>query len=303
MSIMIRRAEALILTLFVGAAACQEFDVASVKSSKSNDPPYANFPLGPGDVYVPNGGLFSAKNFPLLTYIVFAYKIKGNQVQYLLTQLPTWVTSERFDIQARPEGNPGKDQMRLMMKFLLADRFKLAVHDEAREVSVLAFVLSKQGQTGSQLQPHPVDSQCETNDAPSSASAFAQVPLPTQTIAGGLPALCNGIFGMPTSAPGRLRFAGRNVTIAFIADSLSATTNLRRPMIDQTGLTGTFDFSLEWAREIPRPVQPGVDAPPPDLEGPSFEEALQQQLGIKLRSQKSTMNLLVVDHVEHPSKN
>ena len=71
----------MVLILFSSATAAQEFDVASVKSNKSSDPPYANFPLGPGDVYVPNGGLFSATNFPVFTYIVFAYKIKGNQAQ------------------------------------------------------------------------------------------------------------------------------------------------------------------------------------------------------------------------------
>jgi uncharacterized protein (TIGR03435 family) len=108
---------------------------------------------------------------------------------------------------------------------------------------------------------------------------------------------------MPPSAPSHLHFAGRNVTIGFIADSLSATTNLRRPMVDQTGLSGAFDFSLEWAREIPRAVQPGVDTPPPESVGPSFEEALQEQLGIKLKSQKSPVSVIMLDHVERPSEN
>jgi hypothetical protein len=90
--------------VLLSTAAAQTFEVASVKPSKSNDPPYSNFPLGPGDVYVPNGGLFSAKNFPLVTYIFFAYKIIGNQGQYLLPQLPDWTKREQFDIQARALG-------------------------------------------------------------------------------------------------------------------------------------------------------------------------------------------------------
>jgi uncharacterized protein (TIGR03435 family) len=292
----------LALMLLLRAAAGQEFEVAAIKPNKSTNPPYSNFPLGPGDVYVPNGGLFSATNFPLFTYIVFAYKIKGNQTQYLLPRLPIWVTSERFDIQARAGGNPGKDQMRLMMKSLLADRFKLAIHTEEREVPVFAFVLSKAARTGPHLQPHPQNSPCSTNAAPQSEPGSAQAPTLQQTISDGLPALCNGIFGMPPSAPDRLRFAGRNVTIDFIADSLSAATNLGRPMIDQTGLSGGFDFTLEWAREMPPPVQPAANAPPDSL-GPSFEEALQQQLGIKLRSTKGPVSVLVVDHVERPSEN
>jgi hypothetical protein len=108
------------------------FDVASVKPNKSGNPPTFNFPLGPGDVYVPNGGFLSATNFPLGTYIAFAYKILGNQMQSLMAQLPEWVMTDRFDIQARAESNPGKDQMRLMMRSLLADRFKLAIHTETR---------------------------------------------------------------------------------------------------------------------------------------------------------------------------
>lgn len=289
--------------LFAYATAAQEFDVASVKPNKSSDPPYANFPLGPGEVYVPNVGLFSARNFDLFTYIVFAYKIKGNQTQYLLPQLPAWATSERFDIQARAQGDPSKDQMRQMMRALLADRFRLVVHNEDRAVPVLAFVLAKLGKTGPHLQPHSEDPPCQTTASPTSGHGFAPVPTPPQATSDELPVLCNGIFGMPPSVPGHLRFAGRNVTIGFIADSLSASTNLGRPMLDQTGLRGTFDFTLEWAREIPRPIQPGVDAAPPDSLGPSFEEPLQEQLGIKLRSQKSAVSVLVLDHVERPSEN
>src|SRR5579872_793820 len=126
------------------------FDVASVKSNKSDAPPDSNFPLNSGDFYTPNGGLFSARNFPLVTYIFFAYKLQGNQGQSLVQQLPGWVMTDRFDIQARAEGNPTKDQMRLMMRSLLAERFKFAVHTETREVPEIAFVLARPGSTGPQ---------------------------------------------------------------------------------------------------------------------------------------------------------
>jgi uncharacterized protein (TIGR03435 family) len=283
--------------LFSAPAAGQVFDVASVKPSKSGSPPNSNFPLGPGDVYVPNGGYFSATNFPLVTYIFFAYKISGNQAQSLLPQLPDWASTERFDIQARAEGNPGKDQMRLMMRALLADRFKLAIHNETREVPVFAFVLSKKGSTGPQVQAHSDDAPCPTN-----APAAAQPQSSLRTRAGELPPLCNGIFPMPPSEPGRLRFAGRNVTIGFIADTFSAGTNLGRPMVDQTGLRGTFDFILEWMPERRGPAPPGADTQT-DSMGPSFEQALRDQLGIKLQAQKSPVTILVIDHVERPSAN
>jgi uncharacterized protein (TIGR03435 family) len=279
------------------AAAGQAFEVASVKPSNPGSQSDSNFPLGPGDVYVPNGGYFSATGFPLVTYIFFAYKVAGNQAQSLLPQLPNWATTERFDIQARAEGNPGKDQMRLMMRALLAERFKLATHNETREAPVFAFVLAKKGTTGPQLQPHSDDGGCPIN-----ASAGAQPQTPPRTRAGELPALCNGIFPMPASEPGRLRFDGRNVTIGFIADTFSAGTNLGHPMVDQTGLTGKFDFILEWMPERRSPAPPGAETPA-DPTGPSFEQALRDQLGIKLQAQKSPMAILVVDHVERPSAN
>lgn len=283
-------------------AAAQTFEVASVKPTKSNDPPYSNFPLGPGDVYVPNGGLFSAKNLPLVSYILFAYKVIGNQGQFLLPQLPDWTKTEQFDIQAHAEGNPGKDDMRLLMRALLADRFKLAMHNETREVPVLAFVLSRPGKTGPNLQPHLDTAPCPTNAPTQSQQATSQTPAPSQTVAGGFPALCNGIFGMPSNTPGNQRLGGRNLTLKFIADSLSFGANLGRPMIDKTGLTGTFDFTLEFAIENGLLPVPGAD-PPPDGSGPSLQEALQEQLGIKLQSDKASMSVYVLDHIEHPSEN
>jgi len=274
------------------APANPKFEVASIKPNNSGDPPYSNFPLGPGDVYVRNGGFFSATGFPLSLYIAFAYKTIGNQAQYLQPQLPDWAKTERFDIQARTEGDPGKDGMRLMMRSLLADRFKLATHYENREVPVFAFVLSKSGKTGPQLRPHLDKSPCPTE----------QPTLSTPAIVDGVPVFCNGIYPLPPSVPGRLRFGGRNVTIGFIADTFSAGTNLGRPMVDQTGLSGRFDFTLEWTPERRVQAPSGADVDP-DSSGPSFEEALREQLGIKLQSQKGSVSVLVVDHVERPSAN
>ncbi len=286
------------LILLAGAARSQAFEVASIRASRPGGQPYSNFPLGPGDVYSPNGGLFSTMNQPLVVYIFFAFKLNGNQGQYVLRQLPDWVSTEAFDIQARAKGTPGKDEMRQMLRALLSDRFKLAFHWENREVPVLAMVLSKPGKRGPQLEPHPAGSPCPTSASPEAAIA----KLPPSTIAGGLPALCNGIFPMPPSVPGRLHFAGRNVTLAFIADTFSPGTDLGRPMVDQTGLKGTFDFSLEWKQERHGPAAPGADILPEPTDI-TFEQALQEQLGISLKSRKGTVSVLVIDHVERPSPN
>jgi uncharacterized protein (TIGR03435 family) len=287
-------------TIVAGVAAGQTFDVASVKLGKPGDQPHANFSLGPGDAYTPTGGLFSAANYPLVSYIFFAYKIGGIEEPIFLAQLPGWTKTERFDIQARAQGNPGKDQMRAMMRALLADRFKLAVHNETREVPVFAFVLVKPGKTGPQLRPHGDSAPCTIV----ASAAVAQAPL--QTIDGGLPAACGGIFPMPPTAPGRLRFAARNVTMVFIAESLTGIANLGRPIVDQTGLTGTVDFTLEWTPDITSdkaaPLPPGAEVPP-DSNAVTLQEALRDQLGIRLQPERASVNAIVLDHIEHPSAN
>lgn len=274
--------------MLAAAQSATKFEVASVKLNKSGDQPNSNFPLGPGEVYVRNGGLFSATGIPLVTYISFAYKLNGNQS--LSSQLPDWAMSERYDIQARAQGDPGKDGMRLMMRDLLADRFKLATHYETREAPVLACVLVKSGKLGPQLRPHTDAEPCPT-EAPSSSASWNDH---------GKPAFCNGIYPMPPSTAGHLRFSGRNVTIQFIADTFNAGTGTGRPMIDQTGLTGTFDFDLEFV--MPNRNSQSTDAGS-DPAGPTFEEALREQFGIKLQSQKGPVKVFVVDHVERPSAN
>ncbi len=278
-----------------------EFDVSSVKANQSDTPAYSNFPLNAGGMYTANGGLFSATNWPLVTYIAFAYKLMGNQLHFLAPQLPGWVTTDRFDIQARAAGNPAKDQMRLMMRSLLADRFKLAIHTEKREMPVLAFVLAKPGKTGPQLQGHPADAPCETSVAPLSASN----PIPgifSQKVAGGFPAICNTMLGIPASVPGRSRWGGRNVTIAYMADMFSQIVDPGRPMIDATGLTGTFDFLLEFTPESRGNATTNAN-PAPESDGPTFQEAVLDQLGLKLESRKSSVDVVMLDHVERPSEN
>src|SRR5215472_1610339 len=160
--------EAVMASVLAGTISAQtasvgpKFEVASVKSNRSSDQSNSNIPLGPGDVYVKNGGFFSASGFPLATYILFAYKMSGNMAQYLLPQLPDWAKAEPFDIQARADHDPGKDGMRMMMRSLLAERFKLAIDYEDREMPVFAFVLAKSGRTGPQLRQHDESAACPT---------------------------------------------------------------------------------------------------------------------------------------------
>lgn len=155
----------------IDAGGRMAFDVASVKPNTAAPSPTntnSNVALGPGDYYSPTGGLFSATNFPLNTYIAFAYKLTGNQGRVFQEQAPKWVLSDRFDIQARAEGSPTKDQMRLMMQALLADRFKLVMHSETRQLPVFGLVLDKAGKIGrnsshARVANHvpPIPGQCQ----------------------------------------------------------------------------------------------------------------------------------------------
>jgi len=279
------------------------FDVVSVKPNNSDDQARANFPLGPGDVYVTNGGYFTATGFPLATYVAFAYKIMGSDAQAVLAQLPGWASTERFDIQARTDGDPAKDtkdQMRLMMRSLLADRFKLTVHYETRDASVFALTLQKPDKMGPQLQAHPAGAECTTVLANGANSPPTGVP--GGTVEGGYPTQCGGLLLLP-SPNGRLRGGARNVTMPFIGNLLTNIGALGRPVVDHTGLSGTFDFVLEFSPDPSSLTQQLGPDFLPDPNGPSFMDAVKNQLGLKLESQKASAQFLMIDHVERPTGN
>jgi uncharacterized protein (TIGR03435 family) len=118
-------------------------------------------------------------------------------------------------------------------------------------------------------------------------------------LAGGFPALCGEIGGMPPSTSGRQRFTGRDVTIRQLARFLPGPDRLDVPVVDETGLTGTYDLVFEYTPEYKGP--PPEDVAPPDPNGPTLIQALREQLGLKLeRRKKGTINALVVAHVERP---
>jgi uncharacterized protein (TIGR03435 family) len=272
----------------------QEFAVASVKASKPGGQSYSNFPLGAGDAYIPNGGFFSAANTSLAAYIFFAWQVPGSQAQLFVKQLPQWVMTDKFDIQARAAGNPTKNDMRMMMRALLTERFRFKIHTEVRDVPVLAVVLARPGKLGPGLRAHASDAHCPT-------SVAAGAPADSVNAAdAGFPVICSSVVGMPAENAGRIRSGARNVTMEFLANYLSGEGTFARPLIDATGLNGTYDFAIEWAPQGRPP--PGATFTP-DPSGPSFEEAIGDQLGLKLKSRNSSMEVIVVDHIEQLSGN
>ena len=273
------------------------FEVASVRPSNSTAQPSSRFPLGPGDAYVP-GKLFSATNQSRITYLRFAFKLSQGE----LLDLPAWVYDQHFDIAGSATGNPTKDQMRLMMQSLLADRFKLKVHKERHTKPAFNLVLVRQGQIGPQLRANTNDA-CTGSSAEQPAGAFPALATREPSSQSGLqlpPMACGGIGQISATAPDKGRIGGRKVTIERIAGFLeNPFTGVDRKVLDRTGLTGTFDFSLEWSpeRDIVGPPDQAADS------GPGFLEALQKQLGFKLVATTGPSDVLVIDHIEHPDEN
>lgn len=268
------------------------FDSATV-TQETGPPPYpvrSAFPLGPGDVYVQTGGAFRAMNFPLVAYINFAYKVTVSQRQFLQSQLPRWAFTDRFDIQANAHGNPTKDQMRLMMQALLAARFHLSAHFEMREVPIFALVLDQPGKLGPLLQKHPDDAPCPTTPWLPSPPPMG----PPQFVDARFPDTCGGIVDMAPSAPGRLRRGARNVSLELVANSMTSGpgSGVDRPVVDETGLAGTFDVAIEFAAD-----SGATDAQQSSL-GPTYLEALREQMGLKLEPKMGQITFLVIDYVE-----
>ena len=273
------------------------FEVASVKQNKAGDFVPAKFPLDDGDAYAPIGGLFTAVGFPLITYIQFAYKLHltPSQGAALLAAMPKWVNADRFDIEARGPASATKDQLRLMMQSLLADRFKLAVHMETQPGPVFALVLDKPGKTGPKLIPHSQGPPC---DAAPQSSSTSSAPQQTDVF----PAACD-VFAI-RNAQGALLLASRNTTLDRMArtfGTLPGEAIINRPVLNETGLRGNFDFTLQYRPDAPIALNGGNMTF--DDNAPTFLEALKDQLGMKLKAETGPLQTIVVDHIEELSAN
>jgi len=265
------------------------FEVASVKPSKGAIVP-SNVPLNPWEEYTATQGSFRA-DATLSTYIQFAYKLWPSDVQSReYSRLAKWVASDRYSIEARAApGNPTNDQMRLMVQSLLAERFQLAAHFETRDVSAFELTVAKPGKLGPKLVPHASGPPC---DQPG--------PSPGE----GLPGFnCHSFMAFEKPGTTLILFGSRDITIDVLAAALSTLSSvLGRPVTNETGLNGTFDSTLEWAREPRGPAS--FDSPAPaTLAGPTLIEALRDQLGLKLEPAKAALRILVIDKVERPSEN
>jgi uncharacterized protein (TIGR03435 family) len=226
-----------------------------------------------------------------LQYIVFAYKPDMFQIKEFRVKLPDWAQTARFDIEARADGNPTKDDMRLMMQSLLAERFHLVAHTVTHEDPVYAVVLAKPGITGPQLKPHPAD------DPTCKSVVFPKA------VAGAYPPGCGASASIAPQTPGDTAIAGYNVTPDWLAAAIGGSANITdRRVVDQTGLAGTFDFKLEFASEAAITANSNGAAEVVPV-GPSLADALKSQLGLKVVAQKKQVEVIEIDHLERPTEN
>jgi uncharacterized protein (TIGR03435 family) len=254
------------------------FEVASVRANKSGG---AGMNLG----RPLKGRTYAATNVALRNVIALAYGVPVTRV----LGGPSWVGTastdmrfiggDRFDIAATLPQGAGADQVPAMLRRLLADRFKLTARLENREAPIYALVMARNdGRLGPQLRRASID--CEAAQA-------------TGTV---IPAAKPGERGLCESEVGGA-ILGRGQRIGALARMLSAFAD--RPVIDTTGLTGGFDFDLQFP-EL---------ATPADATGPRTDPltgiftALQEQLGLKLESTRGKIEFVVIDSVQHPTQN
>jgi uncharacterized protein (TIGR03435 family) len=262
------------------AATAPAFEVASVRANTSG---YKGWNLEPQP-----GGRLTGTNVPAAALIRFAYDLPAFQV----SGGPAWLDSARFDVTAKAEGDPSLDQKRRMLRTLLAERFKLTAHTETRELPIYALVMARSdGRPGPQLRRSEAD-----------CGPAESVP---ELGVGGTPSrgAC-GYFGFApgTDLPkGRGGLAFRGMTLAMFAKRLMPV--VRRPVIDQTGLSGYFDGDFDFLAELPPPP------PPPGMPssfGPdpfvSVFTVLPEQLGLKLESRRGPVEVLVIDRIEPPPR-
>ena len=206
-----------------------------------------------------NGHQVSCDNESVNTMIRFAYSVSGRQIQ----GGPEWVNSGLYNVVGVPDilGAPSVKQQLGMYQKLLADRFKLTFHRDKEDLPVYAITVTKAG-------PKLASSLGDPNGLPDE-----------------------------TGDEDRMGIAMRysNVSMADLAANLQAMVGDGKPVVDHTGLTGRFDFTLKWTREQTQSTDPNA--------APGLFTAIQEQLGLKLEPVKAPVDVIVIDRVERPSAN
>jgi uncharacterized protein (TIGR03435 family) len=249
------------------SAPIPKFDVISVKPNKTT--PGGAFGLVTTE-FIADG--FRGTNVPVHLLLQQAYGLHEGQI----VDEPAWVKTEVFDIEAKVAASDvavfsslPADQRQAMFQQILSERFRLAAHRDTRELPVYALAIANP-KTGAKLKESPPD--------PANPSANS----------GGRVAMSTG------------RIMAQHTTTSDLASMLSR--QLGRTVIDRTGLTAAYDFTLLWSPDNEATSSAGSASTPSDAP-PSIFTAVQEQLGLRLEPTKAPTAVLVIDHIEQPSEN
>lgn len=247
-----------------------KFDVASIKPAKADDDRVML-------MFRPDGVAMTGTPVQLMLRV--AFDVEEDRI----IGAPDWVRSNHYDIEAKvaPEDAPKLDKLKRdernqMLQPLLADRFHLKYHHETRELPVYALVIAKGGSKLVETKPD---------------------------------AATTGPGRHSTMINGRGKVEGHGSPMDSLSHVLS--TLVGRTVLDKTGLTGSYDYTLTWTPDMPGPPGAGPggpggppgEEPAPDANGPTLFTALQEELGLKLESQKGPVDVIVIDHIEPPTPN
>jgi uncharacterized protein (TIGR03435 family) len=319
------------------AEAKLEFEVASVKPAAPQTPDRMMMGIG-GGPGSNDPGRMTITNLTLRDLVTFAYGVKRSQI----SGGPGWLDTERFDITAKVPQGATKEQMKVMLQNLLADRFQLALHHETKEMAMYALVVGKNGPKMKESAMDAASAAAPQEGGPGTANGGApRPPSPMMAGRGGIemgkdgcpevPApVGNRPYNLTMFMNGTACMVDANQTMSGLADQLSSQFD--RPVVDMTGLQGKYDFHMRFDLSTvgsgrggmmmmagPPPAgmaagggpgpggDPGV-GPGPRMEAletaPTIFVAVQEQLGLKLEPRKGPADLLVIDHVEKtPTEN
>jgi len=278
------------------ARARPQFEVASLKPNKECEtiPRAGNLSPSPGRLEMPCVTLAALIQSAFGT---FADGVSVNTQPLHTEGGPSWMRSEYYSLSAKSDG-PARTEMLAgpMLQAFLEERFQLKTHRETREMPVYAMTVGKGG-----LKVQPL---AEGACTPLDLTHPPPPPKPGEP----RPNLC-GVMLMGPTGQGQLMIEVRGSTMTQFAQRLSGRAD--RTVIDKTGVQGKFNFHLEFApdphvlgQSAPAGLgaDPGNPAPPPDA-GPNLFVALQEQVGLKLSSDKGPVSFLIIDHVERPAPN
>jgi uncharacterized protein (TIGR03435 family) len=328
LTFIMRKVTLLALTLAAGAyaqpAAPLTFEVATVKAAAPPEPGQRmmmGIGGGPGSR---DPGQITANGTTLKMLLMTAYDVKPYQING-----PAWLDSERYDIIAKVPAGTTKDQAKVMWQNLLADRFGLTLHRESKIFPVEEMQIARGGPKLKETTFKETTSDPNTPESQPPVGAIVTGPgragqpglpfTPPKIDKNGVPELPGpGLMMMMTMGPAgpAAHMVGKAQTTTQLAGMVG--NELDRPVVDKTGLTGKYDFVLEFAPDPGRfKMLPGPGLAGPGLSGPGADAAnatdpsgltivgaLQQQLGLRLVSTKAPLDILIIDHAEKvPTEN